>query len=53
VFDLDAHWDYDDPLRPGGRGLLIVESLVDDLAITPPSGVEPLRVRCRRSLPPA
>ena len=27
-------YDYDDPLRPGGRGLLIVESLVDDLAVT-------------------
>ena len=44
-------WDYDDPLRAGGRGLLIVESLVDDIAIAPPNGPEPLSVRCRRELP--
>ncbi len=50
VFDVGAHWDYDDPLRPGGRGLMIVESLVDDLAIEPPTDARPLRVRCRRSL---
>lgn len=49
-FDPGAHWDYDDPLRPGGRGLVIVESLVDDLAITPPHGDFPLRVRCQRAL---
>jgi anti-sigma regulatory factor (Ser/Thr protein kinase) len=39
-------WDYDDPLRAGGRGLLIV----DDLAIAPPNGAEPLSVRARREL---
>lgn len=50
VFDPHGHWDYDDPLRPGGRGLAIVESLVDDLAIAPPIGTQPLRVRCRREL---
>ncbi len=44
-------WDYDDPLRAGGRGLLIVESLVDDLAIAPPNGPEPLSISCRRMLP--
>jgi anti-sigma regulatory factor (Ser/Thr protein kinase) len=44
-------WDYDDPLRTGGRGLIIVESLVDDIAIAPPNGPEPLTVRCRRELP--
>jgi anti-sigma regulatory factor (Ser/Thr protein kinase) len=43
-------WDYDDPLRAGGRGLLIVESLVDDLAIAPPNGPEPLSVRARKEL---
>lgn len=51
VFDATNTWDYDDPLRPGGRGLIIVESLVDDIAIAPPDGTEPLRVRCRRALP--
>lgn len=50
AFDVGSHWDYDDPLRPGGRGLIIVESLVDDLAITPPVGDQPLRVRCQRAL---
>lgn len=52
AFDVGAHWDYDDPLRPGGRGLMIVESLVDDLAITPPDQDHPLRVRCQRALGP-
>ena len=51
VFDASDHWDYDDPLRPGGRGLIIVESLVDDMAIAPPDGVRPLQVRCRRAVP--
>jgi anti-sigma regulatory factor (Ser/Thr protein kinase) len=50
AFDVGSHWDYDDPLRPGGRGLMIVESLVDDLAITPPHDGTPLRVRCQRAL---
>jgi anti-sigma regulatory factor (Ser/Thr protein kinase) len=43
-------YDYDDPLRPGGRGLLIVEALVDDLAVVPPSPHRSLSVRCRRDL---
>ena len=51
VFEMSNTWDYDDPLRPGGRGLLIVESLVDDLAIAPPDGTQPLKVICRRALP--
>lgn len=50
VFDTSNTWDYDDPLRPGGRGLLIVESLVDDLAIALPDGAKPLKVLCRRAL---
>lgn len=53
AFDVGAHWDYDDPLRPGGRGLMIVESFVDDIAITPPDGSNPLRVRCQRALRPS
>ena len=51
VFEMSNTWDYDDPLRPGGRGLIIVESLVDDIAIAPPDGTQPLKVLCRRSLP--
>jgi anti-sigma regulatory factor (Ser/Thr protein kinase) len=50
VFDTTNTWDYDDPLRPGGRGLLIVESLVDDIAIALPDGTQPLKVLCRRTL---
>lgn len=44
-------WDHGDPLRSGGRGLLIVESLVDDVVISPPDGTRALTVRCRRRLP--
>lgn len=47
-FSVVDRWDYDDPLRPGGRGLIIVESLVDDLAIAPPTGERSLSVRCQR-----
>jgi anti-sigma regulatory factor (Ser/Thr protein kinase) len=50
VFDTSNTWDYDDPLRPGGRGLLIVESLVDDMAIALPDGTRPLKVLCQRAL---
>lgn len=42
--------DYTDTLRPDGRGLLIVESLVDDLTITTPTEAEPLSVCCGREL---
>lgn len=38
-------WDLDDPLREGGRGLLIVRALVDDLDISRDG--EQLAVRCR------
>lgn len=51
AFDPSPAWDYDDPLRPGGRGLIIVESLVDDIAIAPPDETNPLRVCCRRAVP--
>ncbi|HEX4867270.1 MAG TPA: ATP-binding protein [Acidimicrobiales bacterium] len=51
AFEPTIAWDYDDPLRPGGRGLIIVESLVDDIAIAPPDDSHPLRIRCRRSVP--
>ncbi len=29
----DERWDLDDPLRTGGRGLLIVSALVDDVTV--------------------
>ena len=51
AFEPTSAWDYDDPLRPGGRGLIIVESLVDDIAIAPPDHDHPLQVRCRRAVP--
>lgn len=51
VFETSNTWDYDDPLRPGGRGLIIVESLVDDIAIAPPDGTRPLKVVCTRAVP--
>ena len=51
-FRVVDRWDYDDPLRPGGRGLIIVESLVDDLAIAPPTRDRSLSVRCQRRFTP-
>ena len=50
VFTTASCWDYSDPLRTGGRGLILVEALVDDLAIAPPDDRRPLSVRCRREL---
>ena len=50
VFTTASCWDYDDPLRAGGRGLILVEALVDDLSIAPPDDRRPLSVRCRREL---
>ncbi len=38
-------WDLDDPLREGGRGLLIVRALVDELDVSHDGG--DLAVRCR------
>ena len=50
VFTTASCWDLDDPLRTGGRGLILVEALVDDLSIAPPDDRHPLSVRCRREL---
>ena len=50
VFTTASCWDFDDPLRTGGRGLILVEALVDDLSIAPPDDRHPLSVRCRREL---
>jgi anti-sigma regulatory factor (Ser/Thr protein kinase) len=41
------HWDLDDALRGGGRGLVIVRAYTDDVqADTGPGGA--LTIRCRR-----
>ena len=32
--EIKAEWDLDDPLRTGGRGLLVVSALVDDVDVT-------------------
>lgn len=43
-----TRWDLDDPLRTGGRGLLIVQAFTDDLEIDVRGRT--LIVRCRRHL---
>lgn len=45
------HWDLDDPLRGGGRGLMIVRAYTDSLAVDSTGGS--VRVRCTRHLEPA
>jgi anti-sigma regulatory factor (Ser/Thr protein kinase) len=42
-------WDLDDPLRTGGRGLVITEAFVDSVEVTLEPG-QRLLVRCRRRL---
>jgi anti-sigma regulatory factor (Ser/Thr protein kinase) len=42
-------WDLDDPLRTGGRGLVITEALVDSMEVTLQPG-QRLAVRCRRRI---
>lgn len=41
-----SRWDLEDPLRPGGRGLLIVQAFTDDLEIDVRG--RRLIIRCRR-----
>lgn len=41
-----ARWDLDDPLRGGGRGLLIVRAYTDSMEIDSAGGV--VVVRCAR-----
>lgn len=48
--DVDRRWDLDDPLRLGGRGLLIVRSLVDDVTVEVDPDAVTTTVRCRREL---
>lgn len=43
-------WDLDDPLRAGGRGLLIVRSLVDELAFHHDQHAGTTTVRSRKAL---
>lgn len=45
------HWDLDDPLRGGGRGLMIVRAYTDSLAVDSAGGA--VHVRCTRRLDPA
>lgn len=42
-------WDLDDPLRTGGRGLVIAKAFVDSLEVDLEPG-ERLAVRCRRRI---
>lgn len=42
------HWDLDDPLRGGGRGLMIVRAYTDSLAVDTTGGT--VNVRCTRQL---
>lgn len=42
------HWDLDDPLRGGGRGLLIVRAYTDTLMVDSAAGT--VSVRCSRRL---
>lgn len=41
-------WDLDDPLRGGGRGLMIVRAYTDSLSVE--SGSDGVTVRCTRQL---
>lgn len=45
------HWDLDDPLRGGGRGLMIVRAYTDSLSVDSTGGT--VSVRCTRRLDPA
>ncbi|HEY1117590.1 MAG TPA: ATP-binding protein [Acidimicrobiales bacterium] len=42
------HWDLDDPLRGGGRGLMIVRAYTDSLVVDSTEGT--VTVRCSRRL---
>lgn len=42
------HWDLDDPLRGGGRGLMIVRAYTDSLSVDSTGGA--VSVRCTRRL---
>ena len=44
----DADWDLEDPLRTGGRGLLLVSAFVDDVHVDVDDDV--LLIRCTTEL---
>lgn len=46
----ERRWDLDDPLRLGGRGLLIVGSLVDDLELEHDPRSRTTTVRAQRAI---
>jgi anti-sigma regulatory factor (Ser/Thr protein kinase) len=48
--DADNRWDLSDPLRAGGRGLMIVESLVDHVAVEHDDRAGITTVRSRRTV---
>jgi anti-sigma regulatory factor (Ser/Thr protein kinase) len=50
--DAAIRWDLDDPLRTGGRGLLIVSALVDEISAVQDLDRNAMTLRCRRSLSP-
>ena len=43
-------WDLADPLRPGGRGLLIVTAYMDNVEVAPADEADGILVRCRRNI---
>lgn len=45
----ESRWDLDDPLRTGGRGLVIAQAFVDSMEVTLEPG-QRLLVRCRRRI---
>lgn len=44
----DADWDFDDPLRTGGRGLLLVSAFMDDVSVEVEGDL--LVIRCTAAL---
>ncbi|MFP5321573.1 MAG: ATP-binding protein [Acidimicrobiia bacterium] len=48
---VDDRWDLDDPLRLGGRGLLIVRTLVDELEVDRDERAGTTTVRSRKAVP--
>lgn len=47
--DAAIRWDLNDPLRPGGRGLLIVRALVDEVEVVQDVDDSRTTLRCRRA----
>lgn len=47
--EVKEHWDLNDPLRTGGRGLLLVSAFVDDIVVDVAG--ERLVIRCSIAVP--